>query len=155
MPKQSLIVKIVTEKMVPFVLMFGVYIILHGSTSPGGGFQGGVVIGAAFILFAIGVDSRTVRKRVPAFNLKVLESGGVLLYVAIGLIGILLGYTFLANRVAGIPPRGEFGGIFSGGALFGINIFIGTHVACTVITLFYAFLEYEPEQKASEEESSA
>jgi multicomponent Na+:H+ antiporter subunit B len=136
MLKQSLIVKIVTEKMVPFVLMFGVYIILHGSSSPGGGFQGGVVIGAAFILFAIGVDSRTVRKRVPAFSLKVLESGGVLLYVAIGLVGIILGYTFLANRVAGFPPQGEFGGIFSGGALFGINICIGTHVACTVITLF-------------------
>lgn len=149
MNKTSLIVRVVSQKMVAFVLMFGCSIVLHGASSPGGGFQGGVVMGAAFILFAIGIDPHEGRERTPPFILKIIESSGVLLYVGIGLVGILLGYTFLANKVIGFPPLGTPGALLSGGTLVGINIGIGMHVACTVITLFYAFLEYEPEQNIS------
>lgn len=149
----SLIVKVVTQKMFPFLLMFGVYIVFHGSSSPGGGFQGGVVIGVAYILFAIGMDPHMARKDVPESSLSVLRSAGVLIYMGIGLLGIVLGYTFLANRVAGIPPRGALGSVLSGGALLGINIGVGTTVSAVVITFFYAFLEYEPEKPNRETET--
>ena len=145
MRKPSMIIRVVTQKMVPFVFMFGIYIVLNGSSSPGGGFQGGVVMGAAFILFAIGISGREGRLRAPETPLKMIESGGVLLYVVIGLVGILLGYSFLTNKMAHFPPQGSSGSILSGGTLLGINIGIGMHVACTVIALFYAFLEYEPD----------
>ncbi len=151
MNKPSLIVRVVTEKMFPFLLMFGFYIILHGSSSPGGGFQGGVVIGAAYILYAIGVNAACGRKLAPYMTLKVVESAGVLMYVGIGLAGICMGYTFLANRVIGFPPQGTPGSLLSGGTLLGINIGIGIHVAATVITLFYAFMEYGAKEENSEE----
>lgn len=142
----SLIVKVITQKMFPFLLMFGLYIIFHGSSSPGGGFQGGVVIGAAYILFAIGIDSRKARMSVPEKALNTLRSSGALVYICIGFLGIVLGYAFLANRVAGIPPQGALGSVFSGGALLGINIGVGTTVSSVVITLFYAFLEFTMEE---------
>ncbi len=155
MIKLSLIVRVVTQKLFPFLLMFGAYIILHGSSSPGGGFQGGVVVGAAYILFAIGVDAQEGRTLAPAIALKMVESAGVLIFVGIGLVGVVLGYSFLANRVAGFPPQGMAGSLLSGGTLLGINIGIGIHVAATVVTLFHAFLEYEPEEKTTQEESPA
>ena len=149
--KPSLIVRVITQKMVPFVMMFGFYIVFHGSSSPGGGFQGGVIIGAAYILFAIGLSAKDGRSLTPEKPLKIVESAGVLLYIGIGLVGIFLGYTFLTNRVIGFPPRGAIGSLLSGGTLLGINIAIGMHVACTVVTIFYAFVEYNHEQKTHEE----
>lgn len=142
----SLIVKVVTQKMTPFVIMFGLSVILHGAASPGGGFQGGVVTGAAFILWAVGVNSRESRKRTPAFALKIAESAGILMYVGIGMAGIFMGFSFLTNQAMGFPPMGAPGSLFSGGALLGINIGIGMHVAGTIITLFYAFVEHEPDE---------
>lgn len=59
------------------------------------------------------------------------------------LVGVFLGFTFLANQVIGFPPRGVPGSLLSGGTLLGINIGIGIHVAGTIITLFYAFIECE------------
>lgn len=151
MLKPSLIVELVTEKMVAFVVMFGFYIILHGASSPGGGFQGGVIVGAAYILFAVGINPQTVRQRTPAIALKIVESTGVLMYAGSGLLGIILGYTFLANKVAGVPPQGAMGGLFCGGTLLAINIGIGIHVASTIITLYLAFLEYVPPSNEKQE----
>ncbi len=154
MLKPNLIVRVVTQKMFPFILMFGVYIIFHGSSSPGGGFQGGVVIGAAYILFAIGVDPREGRKHTPESVLNVMRSLGVFIYTGIGLVGALLGYTFLANRVVGFPPQGAPGSLLSGGTMMGINIGIGITVGSVVVTLFYAFLEYGTEEEDAKEENT-
>ena len=150
MNKPSIIIRVVTQKMFPFLLMFGFYIILHGSSSPGGGFQGGVVIGAAYILYAIGVDADHGRRLAPYLHLKIIESAGVLIYVGLGFAGICLGYSFLTNRMIGFPPQGTPGSLLSGGTILGINIGIGIHVAATVITLFYAFMEYEKPKESKE-----
>jgi multicomponent Na+:H+ antiporter subunit B len=146
----SLIVKVVTQKMFPFILMYGIYITLHGSSSPGGGFQGGVVIGAAFILFAIGFDSEESRRCTPQIMVNIMKSAGVLIFVGIGMVGILFGYAFLANRVINFPPQGAVGSFLSGGTLMGINISIAITVAGTVLTLFHAFLECETEEEEKE-----
>jgi multicomponent Na+:H+ antiporter subunit B len=150
MLKPSLIVRVVTQKMFPFILMYGFYITLHGSSSPGGGFQGGVVIGAAFILFAIGYDPQSSRRRTPEMMVNIMRSAGVLIFVGIGLVGVLLGYAFLANRVIGFPPQGAVGSFLSGGTLLGINIAIAITVAGTVVTLFYSFLECETKDESKE-----
>jgi len=143
----SLIVKVVTQKMFPFILMYGIYITFHGASSPGGGFQGGVVIGAAFILYAIGFDPQKSRRCTPRLMVNIMRSAGVLIFIGIGLVGILLGYTFLANRVINFPPQGAAGSLLSGGTLLGINIGIAITVAGTVLTLFHAFLECREEDE--------
>lgn len=100
-------------------------------------------MGAAYILYAISLGGRSARERAPKGAVALLKSGGIYIYMITGIIGILTGYTFLANKVAGIPPIGPPGAFIGGGTLFWINIGIGLTVASVVVTIFYAFLEYD------------
>jgi multisubunit Na+/H+ antiporter MnhB subunit len=137
----SLVVRLVSRMMCPFIAMFGASLIVHGHLTPGGGFQGGVAIGASFILYALAFDRHDGRKIVPSFSLKCMACLGIYLYIGVGLLGIFLGYHFLSNKIAGIMPTGMFGELFSGGSLFWINCGVGLAVASISTELFYAFLE--------------
>lgn len=146
----SVVTRTVCHKLVPFIIMFGLYIIFHGQFSPGGGFQGGVIIGSAYILYALAYDVEEGRKGLPEDILKVTESLGVIIYIIVGLAGILLGYNFLSNKVVNFQPVGSTEVLFSSGTLVWINIGIGMHVACTVIGFFYSFMEMEDPNKREE-----
>ncbi len=148
----SIVVRQVTRMMCPFIMIFGVFLIVHGHLTPGGGFQGGVAIGASFILYALAFNRKDGRVAVPSYPLKCLASCGIYLYMAIGIIGILMGYHFLANKVAGIGPQGMFGELLSGGALFWINLGVGLTVACISTEFFYTFLEVERPENYSKSE---
>ena len=139
----SIIVRLVTRMMCPFIIMFGLFLIVHGHLTPGGGFQGGVAIGASFILFALAFNRKEGRNAAPSFTLKCLASIGVYVYITMGLVGVFLGYHFLTNKAASIVPRGMFGELFSSGALFWINLGVGLTVAGVCTELFFAFLEEE------------
>ena len=139
----SIVVRLITRMMCPFIIMFGLFLIVHGHLTPGGGFQGGVAIGASFILFALAFNRQDGREAVPSFTLKCLASIGVYIYISMGLVGIFLGYHFLTNKAAGIVPMGMFGELLSAGALFWINLGVGLTVAGICTELFYAFLEEE------------
>jgi multicomponent Na+:H+ antiporter subunit B len=75
--------------------LFGLYVLTHGHYSPGGGFQAGVILGASFILLAIGFDMRAILARFPEGLYKPLAALGVLLYAGLGAICIALGENFL------------------------------------------------------------
>jgi len=137
----SIVVRLVTRMMCPFIVMFGIFLIVHGHLTPGGGFQGGVAIGASFILYALAFNKKDGRDIVSSFTLKCVASVGAYIYIFMGLLGIFFGYHFLANKAAGIAPRGTFGELLSGGTLFWINLGVGLAVAGICIELFYAFLE--------------
>jgi multicomponent Na+:H+ antiporter subunit B len=139
----GVVIELVSRMMCPFIIMFGAYLIMHGHLTPGGGFQGGVVIAAAFILFALVFGRTEGRSAAPSFSLKCLASGGIYLYIGAGLAGVLLGYHFLANKVAGIFPCGMMGALFSAGTIFWIDIGVGLAVASIFTELFFAFLEEE------------
>ncbi|MGA1843159.1 MAG: MnhB domain-containing protein [bacterium] len=139
--KTSLVIQTVTRMMIPFLLMFGLSVMAHGHLTPGGGFQGGVIIGASFILLGLAFNKDEGRRAVPEGKIKCLASSGILVYMIVGLVGIVAGYSFLANRSINFPPVGELGGLFSGGTLMWINIGVGITVSGVAIELFYAFLE--------------
>ena len=139
--KTSLVVQSVTKMMIPFLLMFGLSLIVHGHLTPGGGFQGGVVIGATFILLGLAFNKEEGRRTLPDDRVKAGASSGIIIYIVIGLAGTLAGFNFLANRFMKFPPLGELGELFSGGTLFWINIGISLTVSCVAIELFYTFLE--------------
>ncbi|MBN2372607.1 MnhB domain-containing protein [bacterium] len=139
--KTSLVIRTVTRLMLPFLIMFGLNIIVHGHLTPGGGFQGGVVVGAAFILIGLAFNKEEGRRAAPDEGVKVVISSGLFIYILVGLIGICAGYNFLANRCISFPPFGELGELFGGGTLFWINIGVGLAVCGVAIGLFYAFLE--------------
>jgi multicomponent Na+:H+ antiporter subunit B len=92
---ESLIIQASVRLLIPFIQLFGLYVIAHGHYSPGGGFQGGVVLGASFILMAVAFDLKTSLKRFSERTNAIMGNAGVLIYSGIGLLCALLGGLFL------------------------------------------------------------
>jgi multicomponent Na+:H+ antiporter subunit B len=92
---ESLIIQMSVRFMTPFIQLFGLYVIAHGHYSPGGGFQGGVILGASFILLAIAFDLRTSLQRFSERVNALWGNLGVLLYVGTGFLCALVGGLFL------------------------------------------------------------
>jgi len=92
---RDLIVTTVCRLLIPFIQLFGLYVIAHGHYSPGGGFQGGVILGASIILLAISHDLRTALKRIGEKVTGLLCSAGVFIYSGTGALCLLMGLNFL------------------------------------------------------------
>jgi len=92
---ESLIIQTAVRLMVPFIQLFGLYVIVHGHYSPGGGFQGGVVLGASFILLGVAFDLKTSLRRFSLGANAVMGNIGVLIYAGIAVLCALLGGLFL------------------------------------------------------------
>ncbi len=92
----DIILQSAARLLLPVMQVFALYVIAHGHYSPGGGFQGGVILGASVILLAIAYDLKTVLKRFTEKSMLVLSSVGILIYASIGIICMLLGRNFLA-----------------------------------------------------------
>lgn len=134
------VLKRIVALVLPFVQMFGLYVIFHGHLSPGGSFSGGIVTGLGLIAFSLvfGIErgSEKVTERMTTF----IESFGTLWYGAMGLVGVLRGTSFLMNKGSGIP-LGEPGKLYSGGLILLITLGVGLKVASTMVTLFTALME--------------
>jgi multicomponent Na+:H+ antiporter subunit B len=89
------IIRFVARQLVPFIQLFALYVVAHGHHSPGGGFQGGVILGASFILLAVSYDSRMIIGRMSERWNVLLGNLGVLIYAGIGFLCLLLGANFL------------------------------------------------------------
>ncbi len=91
----DLIIKTISRLLIPFIQLFGLYVIAHGHHSPGGGFQGGVILGASIILLAISYDLRTALRRIREKVDAILCAVGVFIYAGTGALCLLLGFNFL------------------------------------------------------------
>jgi multicomponent Na+:H+ antiporter subunit B len=138
----DVIVKSITRLVIPFVQLYGVFIILHGHISPGGGFSGGALIGTSLVLYTLVFGVAKAEKKFSHRVSEFAESGGILLYLVIGIIGIIFAGSFLANIEAGFPI-GKPGELLSGGMIPILMIGIGIKVASTFITLFHTLIEEE------------
>ena len=137
----SKIIRTIAQKIFPFIVLFGFYLISNGHLSPGGGFQGGVVLGTAIILLALSHSIEQTEKKFKSRWLNMLEKLGILTLIFLGFLGIFLGYPFLSNFL----PLGEPGQIASGGLMLLFNIAIGIKVAAGVSVIFYALVRYRGE----------
>ncbi len=128
------IVNTVTRIILPFITLFGLYLIIHVHLSPGGGFSGGTVVGAGFVLFSLSFGISIQEKKLSHRTSALLESYGGLWYVLLGFVALFYGYNFLTNDpVFGL---GQSGSLFSSGLVILVNIGLGVKVASTIITLF-------------------
>lgn len=119
----------------PFIQIYGIYIILHGHLSPGGGFSGGAIFGASLVLMSLSFNLSSGARQISPDTASLLESGGALGFTLVGLLALAWGGSYLANRAAGFP-MGQLGELLSGGAIPIITVFIGIKVASTIFTLF-------------------
>jgi multicomponent Na+:H+ antiporter subunit B len=134
--KLDLILRIGTKLLVPFILLFALYVQFHGELGPGGGFQAGVIAAGALILYAIifGVDA--AKHIAPQRLVELMVPLGALIYAGTGVAGLVLGKNFLDYSVlAHDPPHGREMGIF----LVEAGVLIT--VSGTMTAIFYAFSE--------------
>ncbi len=130
----SKIVKTIADIMFPFITIYGLYVIMHGHLTPGGGFQGGAIIASGAVLLLVAYGSKSISKMVKESELSVIESIGALAFISLAFLGISV--TFFFNSLAGshflfgeIPPFGSnTGNINTGGLLPLMNISVGIKV---------------------------
>lgn len=138
--RHHIVLRIVTKIMIPLIVIYALYIQFHGEYSPGGGFQAGIIFSAGFIIFSLIFGLDMAQEAIPPEVARFLAALGVLLYIGIGLAGILLGGQFLEYKVLlANDQAGETLGII------GIELGVGITVAAVALTLFYAFAGRERE----------
>ena len=138
----DLIVKTITRLITPFIMLYGIYTILNGHLSPGGGFAGGAILSASIILYTLVFGIQNASKLVTPKASSIMESGGILVYLFIGLAGIILGNNFLTNIQAGFFA-GTTGSIISAGFIPVLTVAIGVKVASTMISIFHKLIKEE------------
>jgi len=132
--REHLIPRVVGRLLVPFILLFGLYVQFHGDFGPGGGFQAGALIAAAFILYALVEGEDRTLAALPQNALNALMVCGALLYGGVGLAGIVLGSSFLDYSVLSADPvAGQHLGIIL------IEAGVGMTVTGVLLSIFHAF----------------
>lgn len=132
----DVIINMTCRLVVPFIQLFALYVIAHGHHSPGGGFQGGVIFGAAIILFAISNNLRKTLGRVSERTSALLGSGGVIIYLATGLVCLFLGAGFLNYGGLSIFPGLDPVSARSYGILI-VEIGVGIAVTAVMVWIYY------------------
>ena len=132
----DVIITMTCRLVVPFVQLFALYVIAHGHHSPGGGFQGGVIFGAAIILFAISNNLRRTRKRLSEMTGTLLSSVGVIVYGGTGLLCILFGAEFL-NFSALAPVLGVDPVTARSHGILIVEIGVGIAVTAVMVWIYY------------------
>lgn len=132
--EHHLVLRVIAKLVIPLILLFALYVQFHGDYGPGGGFQAGVIFAAGFILYALIFGLKNMRKVVPLRLLRVTASLGLLLYIGVGVAGLILDGNFLDyNILLADPVEGQHLGIFL------IELGVGTTVASVMMMMFYVF----------------
>jgi len=132
--KHHRILRVVTKLLIPYILLFALYVQFHGDYGPGGGFQAGVIVGAAFVLYGLVFGLAAARRVAPPALVELLIAAGLLLYAGVGLVSLLRGGNFLDYSVLRHDPHhGQHLGIFL------VEAGVGSTVAAVMIAIFFSF----------------
>jgi multisubunit Na+/H+ antiporter MnhB subunit len=133
----SKVIRFMSGVLTPLIFVYGAYIIAHGHLTPGGGFQGGAIVGSGVMLLIVAYGAEAIHRKFKERHLVLMESAGSLLFIGLGFAGLfvtfffnfLLGTPFLGN----IPPYGPNGGDFNtGGFLALMNLAVGLKVTAGI-----------------------
>lgn len=134
-PKNDRILQTIAMVLVPFIILFGIYVILNGHLSPGGGFSGGAIIGAGLILYLNAFGFKKTERFFTARTYKWISFSALSFYC------IAKSYSFYtgAHHLESGIPLGAPGAILSSGLILPLNICVGLVVACTMYAFFVLF----------------
>lgn len=134
MHELHLVLRIVTKMLIPFILLFALYVQFHGDFGPGGGFQAGVIFAAAIILYTMLFGLRLARKVIIQPVVEFFAAVGVLIYGSVGVVSLLNGGNFLDyNVLAPDPIAGQHLGILL------IELGVGCTVASVIVIIYFNF----------------
>ena len=132
--KNDLILRVIAKLLMPFMLLFAVYVQFHGDFGPGGGFQAGVIAAAAIVFYAIIFGLAAGQRLAPDWVVEKMLAAGVLLYAGVGIAGLVLGGNYLDYFVLHADPvHGQHRGIFW------VEAGVALTVAGVMLKLFYMF----------------
>jgi multicomponent Na+:H+ antiporter subunit B len=132
--RHHLIPRVIGRLMIPFIVLFGLYVQFHGDYGPGGGFQAGALVAAAIILYALLEGEGPALTVVPLSAITAMMAGGARLYTLVGLAGIVMGGNFLDYSVLlSDPIAGQHLGILL------IELGVGVTVCGCMLSIFHAF----------------
>jgi len=142
MKGMTIIVKKTTQLIAGIVFLYGIYIIIHGHLTPGGGFAGGVIVAGAFILLILAYGSDFLKLVKEEAGSTLYENLAVLVALFLAISGLLFGSrVFFLNWL----PKGTPGELVSAGMLPLYNIFIGIEVAASILSIFLALVIFKEE----------
>jgi multicomponent Na+:H+ antiporter subunit B len=134
--RHDLILRVIAKLLIPFILLFALYVQFHGELGPGGGFQAGVIMAAAVIFYGLIFGLADVQKVVPERLVESMMATGVLIYGGVGVAGLLLGGNYLDYFVLDADPvLGQHRGIFW------VEVGVGVTVAGVMLKVFYMFAD--------------
>jgi multicomponent Na+:H+ antiporter subunit B len=126
--------RVVGKLLIPYMLLFALYVQFHGDFGPGGGFQAGVIAAAAIIFYALIFGLPAARRLAPDAVVEAMVALGVLIYAGVGVAGIVLGGNYLDYFVLDRDPvAGQHRGIFW------VEAGVGVTVAGVMLKVFYMF----------------
>ena len=121
----NVILRCGADSLLPLMLVYMFYIILHGHLSPGGGFQGGVLMVAVVTILYLGRGYETTTRALSAGLLHDAEGLASVVYVALALMGVAVGAQFCQNI---LYQQGAIGDLYSSGTIFWMNLTVGIKV---------------------------
>nr|WP_245608372.1 MULTISPECIES: Na(+)/H(+) antiporter subunit B [Shewanella] len=134
MHERHMVLRIVSKALIPFILLFALYVQFHGDFGPGGGFQAGVIFAAAIILYTMLFGLDTAKRVFNPALIQILAAVGLLLYACVGVVSMLNGANFLDyNALAEDAVAGQHLGILL------IELGVGITVAAVMLSIFFNF----------------
>ncbi|WP_428274573.1 Na(+)/H(+) antiporter subunit B [Candidatus Palauibacter sp.] len=129
------ILRVVSKLLLPYVLLFALYVQFHGDYGPGGGFQAGVIFAAGFVLYGLIFGLTAVRRVAPARMVELVIATGVLVYAGTGVVAMLMGGNFLDYDALNPahPSTGQHYGILV------VELGVGMTVAAVMIAIYSTF----------------
>ncbi|UCD28574.1 MAG: hypothetical protein JSV03_16075 [Planctomycetota bacterium] len=142
----SLIVKTITRLVTSFIMLFGIYIVLYGHVSPGGGFAGGVILAAGLILLLLAFGKERTLTVISHGDSVTWDSAGALAFLAVAVLGYLAGDFFINFLGHGQPYQ-----LASAGTIPLNNLAIGAKVGAGLFGVFLALAIFRPGRRQEEE----
>ena len=135
MTNQEAVLKVVSKKLIPLILLFALYVQFHGDFGPGGGFQAGAIFSGGFILYALVFGFDRLKSLISFRLLEIVSATGVLLYIGVGVLCMLMGGEFLNYSVlSDTQVAGQHIGILA------VELGVFLSVFGVLLLIFYCFV---------------
>ena len=138
MKGMTVIVKTISSWVKVLIFLFGIYVILFGHISPGGGFAGGVVLASSYVLLMLAFGRKFVEENLPGAVASRLDCLGAFMFALIAILGLVLGGSFFANFLYQKYLPGQPLELISGGTIVLSNIAIGLKVGASLFLVIFA-----------------
>ena len=137
-----LILRVISKFLIPPIMLFAIYVQMHGDYGPGGGFQAGIIVAITLILYALVFGTEALLTAIPAQTIRAFAACGLLLYAGTGVVSLLLDKNYLDySALYPDPVEAQHLGILL------VELGVGLTVAFSMLAIFVAFTSHAPEDE--------